>query len=142
MNLCVTAYLREDLAEMLLKRFNMDACMECQNRLLSNMVHKDYEDLLALPEVNTDMNTLEKVFQYIRFGFYSMVCDYAKKNRITPQKEITDEQMDILYEYKMLVDSLNAVAKGMGFNIGKEINNSTDVMVTTMGYQSIMSKIF
>ena len=81
-----STYTREDLAEMLLKRFNMDACMSCQNTVLANMVNKDYKHLLNLPEVNTDMNTLEKVFQYIRFGFYSMVCDYAKKNRITPQK--------------------------------------------------------
>ena len=142
MNLCVTAYAREDLAEMLLRRFNMNACMECQNELLANMIHKNYGKLLELPEVNVDMETLENVFQYIRFGYYSMVCDYTKSRRITPKSELTDEQRETLYEYKMIVDSLNKVARNMGFNIGKEINNSSDVVITTMGYQSIIGKFF
>lgn len=142
MNLCITTYAREDLAEMLLRRFNMDACMECQNKLLANMVHKNYENLLALSEVNTDKEQLEDVFQYVRFGYYSMVCDYTKSKRITPKSELTDEQREILYEYKMIVDSLNKVARNMGFNIGKDINSSSDVIMTTMGYQSIMSEFF
>lgn len=142
MNLCITTYAREDLAEMLLRRFNMDACMECQNKLLANMVHKNYENLLALSEVNADKEQLEDVFQYVRFGYYSMVCDYTKSKRITPKSELTDEQREILYEYKMIVDSLNKVARNMGFNIGKDINSSSDVIMTTMGYQSIMSEFF
>ena len=142
MGLSIAVYSREDLAEMLLRRFNMNACMECQNKLLANMVNKNYENLVSLPDVNTDNETLENVFQYIRFGYYSMVCDYTRNKRITPKSEITDEQRDVLYEYKMIVDSLNKVARNMGFNIGKDINNSSDVIITTMGYQSIMSEFF
>lgn len=142
MGLSIAVYSREDLAEILLRRFNMNACMECQNKLLSNMVYKNYESLVSLPDINTDRETLENVFQYIRFGYYSMVCDYTKSKRITPKSEITDEQREVLYEYKMIVDSLNKVARNMGFNIGKDINNSSDVIITTMGYQSIMSEFF
>lgn len=133
---------KEKLAEMLLKRFNMRACMSCQNKLLSNIVNKDYEQLLNLPEINLEKKQLEDAFLYIRFGFYSMVCDYAQKNRITPQSELSHEQIEILYEYKTLVDALNIVAKGMGFNIDKNIDDSTDVVITTFGYQSIMGKFF
>lgn len=133
---------REELAEMLLKRFDMKACMNCQNVLLANVVNKEYEQLLNLPEINTEKKQLEDVFQYVRFGYYSMVCDYAKRNKITPKSDLSDEQIEMLYEYKTLVDSLNKVAKGMGFNIGKEINDSTGVMVTTFGYMSIMNKFF
>lgn len=132
---------KEGIAEMLLKRFNMNACMECQNELLSDMVAVRYEKLCEMPEINTDKKQLENIFQYIRFGFYSMVCDFVYQYKITPNTKLTDEQRTTLYEYKRIVESLNTVAKGMGFDIEKNIDDSKNTLMTVAGYHMIVNKI-